>query len=62
MVTLATKTFHPFQFFGLAKDTKPTVKYGDEKIENGDSFLEMDTGTLYFYNRENDSWIVPQSK
>lgn len=59
MVTLATKTYHPYEFMGLSTDTKPTVNYGNEAIENGDRFLEIDTGNVFFYNKETDAWIQP---
>lgn len=39
---------------GLSTDTKPT----GEKIPNGSSFLEMDTGTVYFWDKENSQWRV----
>lgn len=60
MVTLATKTYHPYEFMGLSTDEKPVVKYGDEVIENGDRFMEMDTGEVSFYDKETDTWIKPE--
>ena len=37
---------------GLHGDTKPT---GDD-VANGSSFLEMDTGNVYFWDKENSQW------
>lgn len=41
-----------FQFAGLSTDEKPT---GDS-VQNGSSYIEMDTGTLYFYDAANEEW------
>ena len=57
MVTL-TNTNHPITFYGKSTDTKPT-KWGDISLENGDSFVEMDTGDIYFYDEEETDWILP---
>ena len=35
----------------LSTDTKPT-----ENIENGSVLIEMDTGTVYFFDLENEEW------
>jgi len=37
---------------GLSTDTKPI-----ENITNGSSFIEMDTGKIYFYNAESQQWL-----
>lgn len=36
---------------GLSTDTKPT-----EKVINGTTFIEMDTGKIYMYDLENEEW------
>lgn len=42
---------------GLSGDTKPSViKNG--AIENGSTFLEIDTGDLYSYDGDNKEWII----
>ena len=41
-----------FQFAGLSTDTKPT---GDS-VQNGSSYIEMDTGKLYFFDAEGSEW------
>lgn len=50
MVTL--NTCYTLQFYtGLQADTKPLG------VPNGSMFLEMDTGTLYRFDAENQTWI-----
>lgn len=43
-------------FFGLSSDTKPTTVFGDEELENGSAFVEMDKATVHFYDAENAEW------
>ena len=40
---------------GLSTDTKPT-KRGNKIIGNGATFIEIDTGKIYFYDLENEQW------
>lgn len=40
---------------GLSTDEKPT-EVGDKTIGNGSVFIEIDTGKLYFYDKENEQW------
>lgn len=40
---------------GLSTDTKPTT-IGDKTISNGTSFIEIDTGKLYIFDKENEQW------
>lgn len=40
---------------GLADDSKPTT-IQNGIIENGSSFIEIDTGKLYMYDLENTEW------
>ena len=49
-------TAEPMELYGLSGDTKPTEKFKGTKIENGSSFLEMDTSKVYLYDAENDEW------
>lgn len=46
-----------FSLVGMSEDEKPTGIFQERRIQNGSSFLEMDTGKLYFYNAEKESWI-----
>lgn len=60
MITLdGSGSSRPLTLRGLSTDTKPTTAYGDLDIRNGDQFLEMDTGNVYFYNKETETWIQP---
>ncbi len=38
------------EYRGLSTDTKPT------KAENGSVFIEIDTGKLFIYDKENEEW------
>lgn len=42
-----------FEYTGLSTDTKPT-----DINENGATFLEMDTGSVYIFDAENATWIA----
>lgn len=48
-----------FAFKGLSSDTKPTGTWNDTIIENGSSFLEIDTQNVVFFDRENQTWPEP---
>lgn len=47
-----TRYRRPVTLFGLSTDVKPS-----DNIANGSTFIEMDTGTLYFYDAENQEWL-----
>ncbi len=40
---------------GLSTDTKPTETDG-KTIGNGSTFIEIDTGKIFFYDAENEEW------
>ena len=40
---------------GLSTDTKPT-EVNNKTIDNGSTFIEIDTGKIYFYDLENEEW------
>ena len=40
---------------GLSTDAKPTEIKG-QGIENGSSFIEINTGKFYLYDRDNEQW------
>ena len=48
---IETRYWRPKIFYGLSTDTKPT-----ENIVNGSAFVEMDTGTLYFFDQAGKIW------
>lgn len=49
------EVFYLCELRGLSTDVKPTNINGG-KIENGSSFIEIDTGDIYLYNLENEEW------
>lgn len=42
-----------YDFRGLSTDTKP-----EKPGSNGSTFFEMDTGDLYVYDEDNETWIA----
>lgn len=40
---------------GLSTDEKPT-EVANKKVDNGSTFIEIDTGKIYFYDLENEQW------
>ena len=49
------EVFYLCELRGLSTDEKPTtIKNGS--IENGSSFIEIDTGDIYLYDLANESW------
>lgn len=45
------------EFRGKSTDTKP-INNNATVIKNGDVYLEMDTGVVYFYDEDTNSWIT----
>ena len=41
---------------GLSTDEKPIGKYGNTKVPNASTFLEMDTSKVFIYDAENEQW------
>lgn len=46
-----------FDLIGKSTDQKPIQSYNHRIIENGSSFIEMDTGLIYFFDEDNQIWI-----
>ena len=46
-------------YVGLSDDEKPSSVNGGT-IENGSSFIELDTQKLYLYDQEHDEWLTPE--
>lgn len=40
---------------GLSTDEKPTIIKG-ATVDNGSSFIEIDTGKVFLYDLENEEW------
>lgn len=49
------ETFIIVELRGLSTDTKPTEING-KTINNGSTFVEIDTGKIYFYDLESEEW------
>lgn len=50
------EVFYLLELRGLSTDEKP-ITIANGTIENGSSFIEIDTGKVYLYNIESQSWI-----
>ena len=46
-----------FDICGLSSDPKPFPNFGKRMIANGSSFIEMDTGSLYFFDEDGQNWL-----
>ena len=46
---------------GLSTDDKPTRLNGTDKVANGSTFVEIDTGKKYMYDAENEEWCESSS-
>ena len=44
-----------FEFAGLSSDAKPSVFEG-AAVANGSTFLEMDTSSVFIYDKDGDTW------
>lgn len=42
-----------FDFRGLSTDDKPI----NENVGNGSSFIEMDTGKIFFFDEDGQEWV-----
>ena len=55
MVTMYSKKGMIVELRGLSTDTKPT-KLGNNDIENGSVFIEIDTGSIYMFDGQSKTW------
>ena len=46
---------HSADLRGLTTDTKPTAANGDD-VPHGSTWINMDDGSVYMYNKNNDTW------
>ena len=44
-----------YELRGLADDSKPT-KVEENIVDNGSVFIEIDTGDVYLYDLESETW------
>ena len=49
------EVFYLCELRGLSTDDKPKV-IDNGSIENGSQFIEIDTGDVYLYDLDNESW------
>ena len=45
-------------FKGKSTDTKPTHYWNGQAIPNASTFYEIDTGNIYMYDAEANTWIA----
>ena len=50
------QTVQMSDLYGSSTDTKPT-----EGLCNGSSFLEIDTGNVYFWDEDASDWVLQYS-
>ena len=55
MVTMYSKKGMIVELRGLSTDTKPT-KLGNEDIENGSVYIEIDTGKIFMFDGKSKQW------
>ena len=48
---------HSADLRGLSTDTKPTAANGND-VPHGSTFLCMDNGEMWMYNKNNDTWYL----
>ena len=51
MITKESSSGESTTFFGLSSDAKPV-----DGTKNGNAFIEMDTGKVYFFDAANSQW------
>lgn len=49
------KTYVQVELRGLSGDDKPT-QLGEDYVDNGSIYIEIDTGKIFFYDLENELW------
>lgn len=47
-----------YEWRGKSTDVKP-IQTEDKKIPNSSAFFEMDTGDVYFWDTDTQSWVIP---
>ena len=44
-------------FAGFSTDTKPTRVFNGLEVVNGSTFIEMDTGEVFWFDGDSGTWI-----
>lgn len=47
-----------YEYYGTSMDVKPTIAGGETDIADYSMYLELDTGDVYYYIADTDSWDV----
>lgn len=47
----------PADLWGNSTDEKPLEEWEGIAIENGSTFVEIDTGEVFFFDKENKRWV-----
>ncbi|MDO4174122.1 MAG: hypothetical protein Q4D42_05105 [Eubacteriales bacterium] len=47
-----------FELCGLSGDAKPTAAFAGNTIANGSFFVEMDTGSVFFFDASSHTWVL----
>lgn len=50
-----TETLLQVELRGLSTDQKPT-EINEKGVQNGSTFIEIDTGKVYLFDEENNQW------
>ena len=50
------KTMVILELRGLSTDEKPSDKIKEKNIDNGSVFIEIDTGDVYLFDLEGETW------
>ena len=45
--------------FGKSTDTKPVNGVNGNLFHTKDAYVEIDTGDVYFFDEDTNSWILP---
>jgi len=53
--TVDNKEYISGEMRGLSTDTKPT-KVGDKYVDNGTMFIEINTGKIFLYDLDSETW------
>lgn len=50
------KEYSVLELRGLSTDEKPTELNDKQAVDNGSVFIEIDTGKLFFYDLDSETW------
>lgn len=50
------KEYSILELRGLSTDEKPTELNDNQAVDNGSIFIEIDTGKIFFYDLDSETW------